>query len=470
MALASVSNKLVLNSAHTTATRNEVVNYLHENLPANFPPSFRNGLEKTLLTLPLPVTETFLVGSLINGLGQSLQEFLMQFLPKAGSGVVMRNTWLIAADEALVEFPQYLFAFILPTILAAILARPFAKMLDLPHFEILGTPLHELNKKLNQRHEVGTLQKREVLIDKKLIGKAAIGKLGLFAILATYSFATEVVVSALRVLGFHKLFKTSNFYTISGLTHDPDEIDEDGEEALKQAEKNVVNGLSLMALAVPVFMGLTWALSKNKNITGSKFVESMSKVFDLSGKFGLPKTLMAVSVLSAGLYAYPSVARNEAERLEVKHRVLYFAAPTLLFFKQIAGNLLGGLTGAYHGVGNVLAPGSSYFKEVGDGSRNIFDLGLIGLQKDKQGNFSGRITEMPSLKRLKEQDPGKYQKTLKSIHFMEHWAPYWMALFVGIGINWLNYLRTAQMHASESEDNSDDNKPNVFAFAKPATN
>jgi hypothetical protein len=40
--------------------------------------------------------------------------------------------------------------------------------------------------------------------------------------------------------------------------------------------------------------------------------------------------------------------------------------------------------------------------------------------------------------------PAQQKNLYKKLHFMEHAAPYWMALSVGLTINWFNYLNTFQ--------------------------
>jgi hypothetical protein len=411
--------------------------------PDNPPKPRFTRTDKSYLRLP----EIFLVCDFANGLGQSLQEALMQLLPRAGAGMIIRKTPLIGIEETVLELAEYLLSFILLSPFAASISKPLARSVGIPHYELLGMPAYQIHEKLGQQIEVGTLNKTKVKLDKELIQRISVGKLGLFAMLAAYCFAMEFVSSSLKVISMNGLFHTCNFYTISGLTQGNHEESLEGEEALAKAWSNLKKVFLFLPVAVGGLFGLTALISKSSGVRNSRSVASLARIFDMSAKFGLPKTLLAVSVLTAGFFAYPSVARNAAEKLEIKHRVIEFAAPTVLFFKQVVGNILAWLAGQAMGLGNVLSPVNSYFAEVKTGKRNIFDLGLVDLEHDKEQGFSGKITDLP---KLSGKAPEVIEKQLKTIHFMAHRAPYWIALLAGIGVNWLNYLNTSRMHSEEN--------------------
>lgn len=449
MTVPAILNRASPSANPNTNFKESVQNHLEATLPKKLP--FKKGFQNTMAALPPLLAEMLLVGSFVNGLGQSLQEALMQLIPRAGAGMVIRKTPLIAVDESILELSQYLLSFILPTMIAVGLSHPMADLTGIPHHELLGEPVYQLTEKLNKESSFGTLNKKQIKLTPEILSKVSVGKLALFGFLAFYSFCMEFVSSGLKVIAVDKLFGTSNFYTISGLNQKTAENRNEGNEAVEQAWRNIQRVLIAIPLALPLFFGLAYLGSRNSKLAKSGFINQSSKIFDLSNHFGLPKTLMAISVLTAALFAYPSVARNEAEKLEVKYRLLFFTTPTVLFFKQVIGNLLAWLTGLAYGLGNILAPLENYFKEVKSGLRNIFDLGLVGIQKEKDNKFSGRLEGLDAVKELKERDYPKYVKAMKNINFMEHWAPYWMALFVGVAVNWFNYLRTASLHEQENK-------------------
>lgn len=440
----------ILNSSlKGDAYKKVIAEHAKNSLPDAFPDGIKNGIADSLNILPAGVAGTLVVGNFINGISQSVQEAMMQLVPRAGAGMIIRHTPLIAIDESILEVFQYIFSFILTTTLGATLAHPLSRALDIPHFELLGKPVYELEKHLDKEIKIGTIKTQKIKINKELLGRISAGKLGMFAFLGIYCVFMEFLSSALKVLLMDKLFDTSNFYTISGLNEKNEENKDAGDHAINQAKiniRNVLIGLPLLVLSV---LGSARLFKNHKGFNESKFINKASKIFDLSDKFGHPKTLVAISVLTAGLFAYPSVARNKAEELEVKFRVLGYSAPMAVFFKQFIGNILSWVAGLSMGLGNVLAPTSSYFKEVNKGSRNILDLGLVGIQKGKNGEFSGRINELEALKKLERSNKTKYEKALRTIHFMDHRAPYWMALLAGIGVSWINYLRTAKLHKQE---------------------
>ncbi len=445
----------ILNSGSTIeAYKKAISNHAKNSLPENLPKGVKTGISNSLNLLPVGLSETLVIGNFINGISQSIQEAMMQLIPRAGAGMIIRNTPLIAVDEAILELFQYLFSFILTTSIGVSLAKPLSHSLGIPHYEMLGKPVHELEKHLGKSIEVGTIKPQKIKITKDVLGKVSLAKLALFSMLGFYCFCMEFLSSSLKVLAVDKIFGTSNFYTISGLNEKSDENKDEGDHAIKQAKINLGNLLIALPLTLLCLFGLGKLAGKSSKIKNSQFINKASKLFDLSDKFGHPKTLVAISVLTAGLFAYPSVARNKAEELEVKFRVLCYSTPMALFFKQIIGNFRAWITGLSMGLGNILAPPQNYFKEINEGSRNIFDLGLVGIQKNKGEEFSGRITSLEAMQNLKRTNKEKYQKALKRIHFMDHRAPYWMALLAGIGVSWVNYLRTAQIHKHEQSKKS----------------
>ncbi|HEY9886098.1 MAG TPA: hypothetical protein V6C96_02440, partial [Vampirovibrionales bacterium] len=221
------------NSIGAIQSKKEITKAIFEKakdkLPQNLSESTKNSIASSLSVIPNDVSETLLVGNFINGISQSLQEAMMQLLPRAGAGVVIRKTGLIGADESILEGFEYLFAFILTTVLGVSLARPLSSILGIPHYELIGKPIHELEKQLGKELEIGTIRKQKVHITKGLLNKLSLAKVSLFLMLGFYCACTEFLSSSLKVLAVDKIFGTNNFYTISGLSKKTEENKDHGE-------------------------------------------------------------------------------------------------------------------------------------------------------------------------------------------------------------------------------------------------
>ncbi len=437
---------------------------LEEYSRATFGPNksgFQKGFVNTFSTLPFGVAETVLAGGVINGLGFSLQEGLTQLVPKVGSGVLVRQSWLIGIDELIVEILQYLHYSFYPPIAGAGFSKLIAPMFDIPHFELMGQRMHDLRKNIGQELEVGTLRKKKILITPGLVNKIGVAKLLLFGLMAGTFMAGEVMLPSIKVLLMKKIFHTSDFYTISGLQSQRDEVEGSGQAAIDTAKNNIKNAILYILTSVPFFLGLSKLLSLKKNWGNNRFINGAANVFQLGSKFDLSKALIACGVLTAGLYGYPSVARNDAETSEVRNRILRFTVPTVLFFKQFVGDLLTWVTGRALGFKNFMSSPVEWWNEVKIGRREFLELDFVGLDIDRARKHSsdpyiGRLTELPQFQKLKQENPQKYLNTLKTLHFMNHRAPYLMALFTGIGVGILNFLNTMSMHKKEkaSQDHS----------------
>jgi hypothetical protein len=455
MVLSPVALSPPTNNLAAFNARAAIANHLKQEFAhSKMSPETKKAIEGIFTAMPFSLASTVLSASFFAGLGQCLQEALLQLVPKAASGVIIRNSWMMAPYEATLEMPEWVAIYLLPTILASVFAQTMSRnnMFALPHYELMGKRMYELEKMEGKHIEIGTFNKKRVLIDKPLLSKLYTAKFMNFAMTAGICAAFELIIPAMRVLLFKQIFHTSDFYKISGLENKNGDDPNAGSEALRQAQINIRNALLYMGIGTPALMGLTWALSKRDygKLHVSQAFKSTSKLFDISNRFGLSKILIAICILFAGFYTYPSVALNKAEKLEMRDRVLFFAVPCVLFFKQIVGNILAGITAKLAGVKDALAHPSTYFNEVQVGARDIFDLGLVGLHKNKEGKFEGRLTELPHLKRMARENPVKHQSFLKRIYFMEHWAPYLMALVTGIGINILNFMRTIHMYDAEA--------------------
>lgn len=433
------------------------------------------AMRPMMAVLPLGLLEGLLASDFKEGLLQSLQEILIQLLPRGGiNALVVRRSWPMFADECFLEIAEYLAMYILPTVFATMASHPISRALKLPHYELLGKRMYGLEKDLGKTFEVGTIRPINVHLDRPLLNKLAFGKLMTFLVAASVCGGCELMVPALRVVLTNQIFKTNNFYEISGLNVS-DDSHNDGEEALNQAKQNIRNAVLFMGLAIPTLLGLTFALAGGASGKGSQGLYKYSKILDLSNKFGLSKVLISVG-MAVSVYSYLSVTRNEAEYKEILDRVFKFAMPCVLFYKQIAGNILAFATGLMSGLGNILSPLKTYFNEAWGkekGKRDILDFGLVDLgmsekEADKQlefdtqtnsftermkkmEEFDGKVTESKKAQELKLKDPEKYRDVMKRIKFMKDKAPYWLAFGIGLIINWFNFLRTAKMHEDETK-------------------
>jgi hypothetical protein len=444
-------NALAVSSGPYKAAYQQKINqYFNRSFPQSFPSGLKNGLQNTIGKLPLPVAEVVLAGSLINGLIFSLQEIMMQLIPKAGSGVVMRGTWLIAADETIQEFIQYALYSFFPPLFGASMAKIIAKQFNIPHFELLGARLSGLQSNAGKTVSVGTMRPSQVPLNNKLLAKLPVAKLLLFLMTTGAFMACEVMIPSLKNLLMKHIFNTSDFYTVSGLQKIDDEYDAaPGSEALKQAKSNIKYALIYLLASVPAFLGLGALLGRQKNFGNSKTLNRLAHTLQLGERFDLSKILLACGVLTAGLYGYPSVARNPAERSEVTNRILFFAVPTTLFFKQIIGNILTWFASLAMGLGKyqAISPVSKYFKDIKVGARDIFDLDLVDIGKDQNKQFVGGL--MNRLSKLRETNPAKFERAIKTMYFTNHVAPFGIALMTGVAVNFINYLNTIQSHKRE---------------------
>ncbi len=424
---------------------------------ADFPKFLRKPIGNLLGVSPMPVSKFVLSASFGEGVTQSIQEINTMLAPKFFIPLFLKGSLMGGWHEALVEPLEWYALYFFSTKGAIGLSSPLASILKLPHNELLGKRIFDLKKDyLNKHASIGTVNPKEVFLNNDLYKRVCLGKSMNFLGVASLVILAEIMAPAIRVLLTNKFLKTTNFYKISGLKTN-DNQDQDGQGAIIQAKKNIKNALKLILLTVPTILALTYLLFRS-GLYKFAFFEKFSKIFDLGNKFSLSRSLLISTIIPAAAYGYNTTALNLAEAKENVGRMLLSSWPLILFFKQIAGTIFGGLTAALFGVGNIISnPFKTWKAEVKTGERDPFDHGYIPLKKDIDGIYKGKVLELNKVKKLAIENPIKYNKMLKWTYFMKQHAPiYVFALPLGILIAWYNYKRTVKIH--EDSTNNKENK------------
>ncbi|MDX1920782.1 MAG: hypothetical protein SFU25_08640 [Candidatus Caenarcaniphilales bacterium] len=393
--------------------------------------------DKVFSALPFSMRDILAATSISAGLSQIFQEFNYAFVPKATNALAIRKSWLMVAYEFMLEFPEYLGLYLIPTFFAAIFARSMAGHLKIPNWRLLGEPTWKLEKHLGKEYEVGD---SKTLINRELLDKLSFTKFMTFLLAAGTGCAAQVVATAPRAILAKQLFHTDNFYVISGLNVDDSEItgSEESQMAENQAKKNLIASIAYVLLSTPLIAGLTMALGNKIGPQAGKTFTRLSKHFSMDSKFGISKTLTFFN-LAIAPYAYTSVAFNQAEKSENIARLIYLALPEVLFLKQIIESILAGIVGFTMGAGNILVSPKTAFEEAKRGERDFFYWSLI--DKDHISN----------LEKVKAMTPEKREKLIGRVHFMERWVVYGMAMLLGFAINWINFLNTKKLDEEEHE-------------------
>ena len=203
-----------------------------------WPKAIRNTLSK----LPEASLSFALAGDFREGGYQTQQEILTQLIPKTVIGGIMRHSPIIAADEAFVELGEYFTLYFFPSIIALLKNNFWSNICEIPHPEIIGHKIYDLEKQLGKTIKVGSINSKEIFIDKPLIKKIAFVQSLNFISIALATIALEIIVSAIRPLATKFIFKTDNFDEISGLKANNGH-EKDGMPALAQAKNNIKNAL-----------------------------------------------------------------------------------------------------------------------------------------------------------------------------------------------------------------------------------
>jgi hypothetical protein len=465
---------VVSTTSAKTVVANAIVPYVRQNggLGTAFKNFGANLSGAASGALPGTAQELLHASSLGPGIKQILQEFFMQFIPKATLSAFIRPAMI--SYEILLEAPEYGLLYLLPPFVAVACAKAMKDMLGLPHFELLGQPLHKLKKNIGQEISIGSFKPAKVKIDNALISRISFGRFMLFLVAAGAGIAGQLIATAPRVLlikNFTKIFNkntggTDNFYAISGL--DVPECQKQGgeeaKEATRHAKENLWWGISYLLFSVPALLGLTKLFAKRIGPNGR--FNRISEVFTLDQKFGVSKIMTLFNLVIAP-WAYARTALNKAGMAEDLNRLILFSIPAVLFFQQLAGNFLTwmgakSLSLKASGKDGVVSSWKDYGRELREGKREALNLGLIDLHKS--GNqFSGRIERLPQIQELKLKDPALYRRALGRLHFLNEWGVYIVALGWGLSLNWLNFLNTVKRHDGEMVTYASRNKTSGFA-------
>lgn len=440
------------------------------------------GKYKTpMLKFSLPTLAFLLAGSFGNGISQTIQEALMQLAPKAGVNGVIRQSGIVVADEAFVELGEYAAIYFLPTILGISFAQ-FSKKIfgkDLPHFELMGMKIHDLEKLIDgKEHWIGTVNPVKMKVTKELVNKVGFAKAtNMIAILAVTLLA-EVIGTSARPILTKALFGTDDFYKVAGLSKD--NKDTDGSDGVNQAKKNIFDSLKYIAMIIPAFMLLQAGLAHTR-LAKAPIFKNFSRYIDLDGKFGLSRTLVALTLIPGAAWGQNTTARNLSEGIENLFRCFFLSWPAILFFKQTLGTVLSAIVGHAFGVGNIIGnPLKTYWNETfgkEKGKRDLLNLSFVDLQQegyfppvtgdwkelkaiftkeDLKRKYSGSITDPKVFPKLNKLTDKQKQRFFQLTHVAKEHAPvYGLALPVGGLIAWWNYQRTQKMYELDKQGKDD---------------
>lgn len=447
--------------------------------------NINNALEQygnhksSILKLSLPALAFLLAGSFGNGISQTVQEALMQLAPKAGVNGVIRKSGIVIADEAFVEIGEYAAIYFLPTILGISFAL-FSKRLfgkSLPHFELMGYKRHELEKLVDgEKHWIGTVNPVHTKVTKDTLSKVSFAKTMNMMSILLVTLLAEVIGTSARPILTKYIFGTDDFYKVAGLNKQGHKNTDsnDGSDAVKQAKKNILDSLKLIALIIPTFLLAQAGLARTK-IARLPFFKHFSRYIDLDNNFGLSRTLVALTLIPGAAWGQNTTARNLSEAIENLFRCFFLSWPAILFFKQTMGTLLSAIVGQAYGVGNIIRnPFKTYWDETfgkNKGKRDLLDLSFVDIKKEGyfppvagdikemkalftgkelEAKFSGSITNSDIYPKLNGLTAKEKQRFFQWVHFAKEHAPvYGLALPVGALIAWWNYQRTKRMHEAD---------------------
>ncbi|MDJ0626489.1 MAG: hypothetical protein QNJ31_09025 [Candidatus Caenarcaniphilales bacterium] len=466
---------------------------------------YADKLDKSLGFLPKEprnyIGEVFLAGSFFGALQQSLQQILIDLLPKSLIGGAFRAlpnpsnpavgsedyldqakptlnhifkklfsghylfNLMVALDESVVELLEYLGVYFLPTLLATSFAsRAFGKITGVD-FEMLGHPTHKYMKALGKDVSIGSVREKRFKMNNRLLSKIALGKVMLYALSTVFCSAITFTIPSIRTLIIEKLLGISDYSKLLGYKQ---KLNKDQDFDPVQNAKNIIkNGLSIAFASIPIFLGATWLLNKHIQRPGfQKFFKKASMHFDLDENFGLSRTFVAPTIMITAL-GYIAGSRDSAERLETFNRAFLWAAPAVIFYKQVITSFFAGISSIFFGVKDIGKLYPQMLKKMKKGERDFLEWNLLKDFKfdPKTKQYSGMITELNGFKKL---EANKKLGFLKTMRFINWWVPYLFALFVGAAVNLHNLQKIWELHQNDKktpDEKTSHQNDDQYAFA-----
>jgi hypothetical protein len=451
----------------------------------NKPYGFVPKLEKKLSILPAKprnfLLEVLLTGSFLEAVHQMLQQILIDLIPKVLVGGTLRaknsailpnqagvtkmhNTpdtdkpslWKligklvrgeaafnkeVGIDETIAEVLEYVAVYFLPTLAAvSFIGRLIGRTVG-TNYEFLGQPMHLYEKNLGKLGKVGRVRDKFINIDEKTLAKIGLGKTMLFATVTTFCSAISFATPSIRTFVTNWACNINNYSELLGFENNLPE--DQNFDPLKNAANIIQKSLSIAFLSIPAFVGLTWILNKNLNEPFlQKFFRRTARHFDLDSPFGLSRSFVAPTIMSVA-FGYFFGSRGDSERIETWNRSVLYAAPAVIFYKQLVVNVLTFFASLPFGITKDLPKlFSTIRQQIKGGERDPLNWHLISDFKKNEAKYKGLITESPSIKSLSE----SRKKTFYGLLSVIKNSPYVLAPLVGFLVNWHNFLKIFEQH------------------------
>ncbi|MDX1919976.1 MAG: hypothetical protein SFU25_04485 [Candidatus Caenarcaniphilales bacterium] len=473
--------------------------------------NFREKLGFLPKSISKKSTELFFVGSFVSAVFLALRASLMELMPKALVGGIIRaksvdanndgsnnpnnsqnqaqqsgsssqsTLWNIlsnlftgktkfnvpvAMDEVFLELSEYIATYFMPTLASVgLFSRMVSKSLGID-FEFFGKPLHLYEKNLGNTVELGTLERKRLLVNKETLSKLALGKSLIFAAVVSFCGSLEFMVPAIRDFLTKWFLGYDNFSKLLGFQNELE--DEEYKNPMQHAAQNIQKGLLAMSATVAGVIGLSLLF---RNRMGSPKIEDFFRKFsrhlDLGEGFQLSNTPLALILTLFAIPGYMTASRGRDEATEIRNRIILYSIPTIVAYKQTVLDVLTLLSGVFHGAGkDVLKLFPVMFQQIKDGERDPLDWNVLsGFSYDKKSaKFSGMIAEMPA---LKEMNPERQKSFLNSVKIINK-MPLILAFAIGAVINFLNLQIIFKMHEDQekkNKENSSSNKTNNAVLA-----
>lgn len=478
--------------------------------------AFRNKLGFVPKGASKQLTELFFAGSFVSAIFLALRASLMELMPKALVGGIIRaktnedasnnsqqsnssntqtqpNIWNIlknlfsgktkfntpvAMDEVFLELTEYIAMYFMPTLASVgLFSRMIGKNLGID-FEFFGKPMHIYEGNLGKEVELGTLERKRLFINKENLSKLALGKSLLFAAVIGFCGALEYIVPSVRDFMTKWFLGFESFSQLLGFKDDLD--DPDYKDPLKRASDNIKHGLWGMAATMAGIWGLSlFFKNKVKSPKVENFFRKFSKHLDLDSNFQLSNTPLAIILIFFAIPGYMRALRGKDEKVEVFNRIVLYSIPTIVMYKQTVLDVLTILSSLYHGAGgDVMKLFPQMSNQVKDGKRDPLDWNLLSDFKAKDKNFNPKASFLSrtlyqlksffslkaegfeyegmitKLPSLQNMTQERRESFLNSVRVINK-MPLFLAFAIGAVINFFNLQIIFNMHEEQSKKNKD---------------